>query len=248
MQRYFIANKQMSETQVTVTGEDAAHIRKVMRMAVGDAIICVNETGRAVVATITALSEDRVSGDILSEETKQTDLPVYVTLAQGLPKGDKFEYIIQKATELGVHAIIPFIAERSIVKWDEKKMQKKLVRFEKIAKEAAEQSHRSSVPTILSPLNRQSLVTNLHTYDLCLVCDEDEAKKGGKSVLKEQLEKVASGMRVLIIVGPEGGMARQEVDQLTQAGAIPCSLGPRILRTETASLYMLAALSYQVEL
>ncbi|MFS0786268.1 16S rRNA (uracil(1498)-N(3))-methyltransferase [Shouchella sp. 1P09AA] len=248
MQRYFIADEQMSDTNISVTGEDAQHIRKVMRMSVGDHIVCVNTRSRSVVVKLTAVSEASVDGEILYDEDKQTDMPVQVTLAQGLPKGDKFEYIIQKATELGVHAIIPFLAERSIVKWDEKKIQKKLTRFEKIAKEASEQSHRSSIPQIEAPLDGQALVSRVNLYDACLVCDEEEAKQGEKSQLKQMLETLKPGTRLLIIVGPEGGLSRSEVRELTGAQARTCSLGPRILRTETASLYILAALSYQVEL
>ena len=102
MQRYFIADEQMSDTAVTVIGEDAQHIRKVMRMSVGDHIVCVNTRSRSVVVKLTAVSEASVDGEILYDEENRTDMPVQVTLAQGLPKGDKFEYIIQKATELGL--------------------------------------------------------------------------------------------------------------------------------------------------
>ncbi|MBM7838083.1 16S rRNA (uracil1498-N3)-methyltransferase [Alkalihalobacillus xiaoxiensis] len=249
MQRYFLTNDQMSATLVEITGDDASHIAKVMRMEAGSTVICVNENERVVKVTLTDISQGKVTGHIIEEmEEALVEMPVKVSIAQGLPKGDKLEQIVQKTTELGASSILPFTAKRSIVKWDQKKVSKKIERLQKIAKEAAEQSHRSIVPEVVPPLTVTQLTQSIGTYDLCIVCDEEEAKHGQKSNLKQAFERLNQEMKVLVIIGPEGGLTREETAIFQNEGAISCSIGPRIVRTETASSYVLAALSYQLEI
>ncbi len=123
MQRYFLTNDQMSATLVEITGDDASHIAKVMRMEAGSTVICVNENERVVKVTLTDISQGKVTGHIIEEmEEALVEMPVKVSIAQGLPKGDKLEQIVQKSTELGASSILPFTAKRSIVKWDQKKV------------------------------------------------------------------------------------------------------------------------------
>ncbi|WZY00965.1 16S rRNA (uracil(1498)-N(3))-methyltransferase [Bacillus sp. FSL W7-1360] len=247
MQRYFVANEQMSETHVTLTGDDAAHIVRVMRMQAGDEIVCLNQAGRGVRAILAVLSIDTVEAEIVSELSLTVELPVHVTIAQGMPKGDKLELIVQKGTELGAREFLPFFAARTIVKWDAKKAEKKTARLAKIAKEAAEQSYRQFVPEVASPLSSQALLKKMATYDCVIVCDEEVAKSGEPKMLKQAFMSLERNQTVLVIVGPEGGLTREEVADFQAQGAYCCGLGPRILRTETAALYVLSALSYHLE-
>ncbi len=248
MQRYFLANHDFEDERVVIKGDDAHHIIRVMRMVAGDEVICCNEKDESALCTI----EDVSSGDVVLNVTKWLDerkeLPVSVTIANGLPKGDKLELIIQKGTELGAAKFIPFIAGRSIVKWDEKKGKKKLERWQKIAKEAAEQSHRTKCPVVTEPLTVQKLIEEAKNYDRIIVAYEEEAKAGESANLYKSLSSLTKGQSVLVVIGPEGGLTEKEVQLLKENGSVICGFGPRILRTETASMYVLAAVSYQTEL
>lgn len=247
MQRYFEEESFNSDLQLTIRGENAKHISKVMRMQEGDEIIVVQHHV-AYVCKILAVGQE-----VLVEQTGQTipspEMPIFVDIACGLPKGDKLEWITQKGTELGMHALIPFVAERSIVKWDEKKGEKKTERLKKIAKEAAEQSHRTFIPDISEPQTFNQLVKTLNRYDAVFVADEEDAKKEKRTRFAEQLKKVydRKSKLILFIFGPEGGLSRKEVQMLQENGAKVISLGPRILRAETAPLYALSAISYEFE-
>lgn len=176
-------------------------------------------------------------------------MPVKVDIACGLPKGDKLELIAQKATELGMHALIPFAAERSIVKWDDKKAKKNQERLQKIAQEAAEQSHRTYVPNVVQPISFKQLVQTFSNYDAVYIADEEDAKLATRTTFKQKLQSLNTEKtpRILCIFGPEGGISRNESAIMLEAGAQTMSLGPRILRAETAPFYALAAISYEFE-
>ena len=248
MQRYFVSNEQMTDKQVTIIGDDAAHISKVMRMQPGHTIVCINQEQRVVVCSLDSVATTEVTASISEELLTQTELPISVTIAQGLPKGDKLDLIIQKGTELGASRFLPFSAARSIVKWDAKKSAKKIERLEKIAKEAAEQSYRLSIPVIYPSASTKQVIERFSEYSACLVLAEEQAKVGERSVLADQLQRLDPGDSLLILIGPEGGFSEVEIVMFEQAGALACGLGPRILRTETASLAVLAAISYHFEL
>lgn len=248
MQRYFISPEHMQDTTCRVEGADAHHIRKVMRYQSGDQIICSNGLGRSVQAEIQEISEEAVECLILHERTDQRELPVHITIAQGLPKGDKLEWVIQKGTELGAHGFIPFSSARSIVKYDEKKGQKKVERWGKIAKEAAEQAHRDYVPQVQAVCSLKDLFA--FEAKAKWIAYEEEAlhlTNHSESVLYQELNQLKSGDTIMIVIGPEGGLDIEEVNQLKEAGYTPISLGRRILRTETASQYVLAAISFYFE-
>lgn len=247
MQRYFVTN-QPSPQQFIIDGEDRHHIARVMRMKSGDQIICVTEDGKSAVCIIAEITDEQIVADVVKWEEDHVELPVKITIASGLPKGDKLEWIIQKGTELGAAEFVPFLAARSIVKWDEKKSAKKIERWQKIAKEAAEQSHRTKIPIVDAPVTIKGLIQRSEQYDLCLVAYEEEAKHGEASVLARTLRNLEPGQSLLVVFGPEGGMSTEEVSLLKEKGFLMCGLGPRILRTETAPLYLLSAVSYHFEL
>ncbi|MDR7072801.1 16S rRNA (uracil(1498)-N(3))-methyltransferase [Fictibacillus barbaricus] len=248
MQRYFVPSNHWTEDRVFVSGEDAKHISKVMRMKAGDSIICCDNKGRSATCEIIDFDGDKVDACIKSDIASLSELPVHVTIAQGLPKADKLEYIIQKGTELGASDFFPFTADRSIVKWDDKKAVKKKERLEKIAKEAAEQSHRSRIPEILDPGNFSDLLKIAERYKIKIAAYEEEAKLQESSRFATSLRALENGDSILCVIGPEGGISEKEAKILADHGFELCGLGPRILRTETAPLYILSAISYHIEL
>ena len=245
MQRYFIPKPFVDGVSV-ITGDDAKHIQKVMRMQVGNTIIAVSE-GQAFEVTIDAFDGQDVQIKKSSDSLRSNELPKKVTICCGLPKGEKLDLITQKATELGMHELILFEAERSIVKWDAQKGSKKQQRLQKIAKEAAEQSHRNVVPNIHDLLSFKELLKKSAEYDVLFVADEEDAKLEKRTRFVEVISKIDNQQSILVVFGPEGGLSRKEIDALMSNGFHSISLGPRILRAETAPLYVLSALSYQFE-
>lgn len=246
VQRYFSNQSFSVDGFITLTGEDYKHIVQVMRMAVGDSIIVVAE-GEAYMATITLIEGQEVVAKQYGDPLLTNEMPIQVTIVNGLAKGDKHDLIVQKSTEAGVHRIIPFKAARSIVKWDDKKSVKKIERLQKIALQAAEQCHRTVIPTVEEPMTLHQLMEVSKQYDVCLFADEEEAKIAQRPRLQDRLKALTEGQRIMVVFGPEGGLSREEVETFQQAGFQAIALGPRILRTETAPLVFLSALSYEFE-
>ncbi|GGM31185.1 ribosomal RNA small subunit methyltransferase E [Paraliobacillus quinghaiensis] len=247
MQRYFVPAINFSDNTVTIEGDDVHHITRVMRMESGDEIICNHPSGKAAICKILTVSDQEVVVSINNWLEQSAELPIHVTVAQGLPKGDKLELILQKGTELGATGFIPFQASRSVVKWDNKKVAKKIERFKKIVKEASEQSHRTILPHVESIETIQSLVANSAFYDHKFVAYEETTRELPTKKLSYYFDQITTGEKVLICIGPEGGFSESEITKLHTAGFESIRLGPRILRTETAALYALASLSYHFE-
>ncbi|MCP3764282.1 16S rRNA (uracil(1498)-N(3))-methyltransferase [Domibacillus sp. A3M-37] len=247
MQRYFLTNEQ-DEQNILFSKEDIHHIRRVMRMEEGDHVYTVFPDGRAAVAVLTNVTDTSIVAKVEEWLAHSAELPVEVVLACGLVKGDKFDYIIQKGTELGAAGFVPFEAERSIVKWDLKKGAKKIERWQKIAKEAAEQSHRNRIPAVAEPMSVTQIIEHGNMFDVKLFAYEETAKSGEMPAFYEAVSGLKSGRRMLAVTGPEGGFSEKEAARLQGAGFIPCALGPRILRAETAPLYVLSAVSFYLEL
>ncbi|MGE6488381.1 16S rRNA (uracil(1498)-N(3))-methyltransferase [Paenisporosarcina sp. NPDC076898] len=245
MQRYFIQEPFVDEMAV-ISGEDAKHIQKVMRMQEGQSIIIVSE-GQAYEATIERFDGQDVRVKKSLDALRSNELSIQVTICCGLPKGEKLDLITQKATELGMHELILFEAERSIVKWDAQKGSKKQQRLQKIAKEAAEQSHRNVVPSIQDIVTFKQLLQITEKYDVCFVADEEDAKLEKRTRFAEILSKMNGQHSICVVFGPEGGLSRTEIQALMERGFQSISLGPRILRAETAPLYVLSAISYEFE-
>ncbi|WP_046226886.1 16S rRNA (uracil(1498)-N(3))-methyltransferase [Paenibacillus dauci] len=249
MQRYFVPAQQFSEHEVTITGDDARHIIRVMRSQEGDKLIACDGNQLDVLAEISSMDEGVVTARIMERLEQLSEATVQVTIAQSLPKGDKMETVIQKCTELGAAVFVPFLSERTVVQYDSRKEEKRIQRWSKIAKEAAEQSHRSRIPQIGQPLSWKQLLATFAQYDLICFCYEKE----NGSQLRDVVQPFAAGLQqkpdtaaqVLIVVGPEGGFAEQEVEAAEQHGAVPTGLGRRILRTETAAMTALACIMYE---
>jgi len=246
MQRYLVNLDFSEQGLLIIVGEDAKHIQKVMRMQPGQSIIVV-ANGVAYEAEIDSFDGHDVHVKRISESLVSNELPKKVTICCGLPKGEKLELIAQKGTELGMYELVLFQAERSIVKWDVQKGKKKQERLQKIAKEAAEQSHRTIVPTIHEPLSFKKMLELSSSYDVLFVADEENAKQETRTRLSKEISKIHDQDSICIVFGPEGGLSRTEIEQLVERGFQSIALGPRILRAETAPLYVLSAISYEFE-
>ena len=247
MQRYFIPEEYWNEEIVTIDGEDAHHIVRVMRMQIGDKIICNPPNANGAICVITQTEDKSVTAEVIEWLDDNAELPVYVTIAQGLPKGDKMDLVLQKGTELGASAFIPFQAKRSVVKWDARKADKKITRYAKIVKEASEQSHRSHLPEIKPAMNLTELIKESETYQVKIIAYEEEAKTNTFQSYASIISELNQGDKILICIGPEGGFSPEEVHTLKENYFRPVRFGPRILRTETAALYALACISYHLE-
>ena len=207
------------------------------------------KTYEAIIAENAALKgiRDRQTKRI-EELADNVELPVSVTIAMGFPKGDKLEFVAQKATELGMAALWAFPADWSVVKWDGKKLGKKAEKLEKIAQGAAEQSKRNRIPAVRLFEKKADFLAQLTGFDQIILAYEEAAKAGEQANLVKALSGLETGQSVLVIVGPEGGVSPEEVAAFEGAGAVKTGLGPRILRAETAPLYALSAISYATEL
>lgn len=248
MQRYFIEDNQLlDDKKIVITNDDAHHIIKVMRMLVGDTVICQLPDRRTALAIITEIIDKTVHLQVEKWLEEDNELPIEVTIAQGLPKGSKMELIVQKGTELGAHHFRLIEMDRSVAKWNDKSGKKKLVRYEKIMKEASEQCHRNLIPTISAAETMKEILAERGNYDLVLFAYEAEAKQDDFHSFNQALNKLRENDKVLIFIGPEGGFSEQEVSLLLEHDCQPVRLGKRILRTETASLYALASISYHFE-
>lgn len=243
MQKYFLSKSELEEKKIT--GEDVFHIRNVMRGKPGDmAVVCDEE--HSYLVKFSRLSDREVTFDIVEEIIGNHELPVFVSIFQGYPKGDKLEEIIKHGTELGAYEFIPTLMKRSVVKLEEKKKEAKLVRFNKIAKEAAEQSYRDRIPRVVDIQFLREI--DFSDFDVKLVCYEESSKNGELTEFKKAIQSLRAGSRVAIVVGPEGGIEPSEIDYLKTKGFVPVSLGKRILRTETVVFYCLSAIGYELEL
>lgn len=241
MHRFFIEPHAVCGNEAVLTGEDVQHIAKVLRLRAGDEVTLCDGAKTEYTARIDSVEKERITLCILETAASKTESAVEITLYQGLPKAGKLETIIQKCVELGIGKVIPFDAERSVVKLSEKDFAKKQSRYQRVAYEAAKQSRRGIIPEVggLVKLAKE----DFSGFDLILLAYEEE--RG--TTLKKALRAKMDAKRIALIVGPEGGFAPEEADMLIQRGAVSVSLGPRILRTETAGMAMLAMTVYELE-
>ncbi len=245
MHHFFVEPEQISSSQVTITGTDVNHIRSVLRMKQGDEIrVRTGSDNVEYRCSIAEISEDCVTADILWAEEKDVELPSSITLYQGLPKSDKMEWIIQKAVELGADRIVPVAMQRSVVQLNGGRAEKKVARWQAISESAAKQSRRMHVPEVGSILSWKQMLEDAGNLDILLVPYENAE---GMEETRRILASITPGQSVGICIGPEGGIAPEELEAALTAGAKSITLGRRILRTETAGMTVLAALMIQLE-
>ncbi len=232
MHRFFCEKSAIEQNIATLSREEAAHMGRVLRLRVGDEVeLCTGEENFC--ARILSLSDAGATLEVTTPLPSR-ESGVRITLYQGLPKADKMELIVQKATELGVHAVCPVVFSRCDVKLDEKSAKKKVERWQKIAVEAAKQCGRAHVPEVMQPIRAAELAKRAAAHELAL-CPWEEGGVGFAGALSKKPRELA------IIIGPEGGIDKSEIALLQGAGVQVVTLGARILRTETAAISSIAA-------
>ena len=246
MPRFFVDPGAVGSDTITVTEGDYNHIRNVLRMRIGEAITVCDGQGTEYACTVDSYGERECILRISERIPSTVELPVAITLCQGLPKKDKMELIIQKAVELGVVRVVPVMCERTIVKLeDPKKEARKVERFGAIAEAAAKQSGRGIVPEVTHPITWKQAVNDANARgDILLVPYENAL---GMRATTDAFADAIKASGVSIFIGPEGGLTREEVSYAEQSGAKIISLGRRILRTETAGITVLSALMLRIE-
>lgn len=244
MYHFFVTPEQVCEDTITIEGSDVNHIRNVLRMKIGEQLEISDGNNRRYLCEIAAMEKERILLHLLKEEEQDTELSSRIYLFQGLPKGDKMEWIVQKAVELGVHEIIPVATKRAVVKLDEKKAVKKVERWNSIAEGGAKQSGRSRIPNVASVMSFKEAVAYGEQLDVLLIPYE---LAEGMEETKALIEQIQPGQSVGIFIGPEGGFEQEEVTYAMDHGAHAMTLGRRILRTETAALTTLSILMYHLE-
>jgi 16S rRNA (uracil1498-N3)-methyltransferase len=240
MPRFYAPQPQIEEGMLRVEGSEVRHIRRVLRLKAGDRIVVFNGSAQEYEGTIVEEGPSSIVIQIQNIFSSKTESHLEITLAQSLLKGEKMDYLIQKATELGVKEIIPFFSSRSVPLLDKSKKLKRYHRWEKIAVEASKQCGRVVVPKI-GPLQDYSEILQTASPDSLRLILWERGGASLKEILKESKEKT----KIFFIVGPEGGVSNEEVEQARGIGFIPVTLGKRILRSETASLCLLGVLQYE---
>jgi len=239
MSKFFVDKSQISPEGIRITGQDVTHIGRVLRLTVGDSLLLCDGEGTDYVTEIERIDNGEILCTVTEHLPCKNEPEVKITLFQGLPKQGKMEWIIKKCTEIGVTNIVPVQMERSVVKLDREQGKKKLERWQKTANEAAKQCGRGRIPQILPPIKFAEL-NNMDLPEFLLLPYEEERAKPIKDALCGKYET-----SVGIFIGPEGGFTPEEVALLTERGAHSVTLGPRILRTETAGLTAVALVLYE---
>ena len=237
LRRFFLAGS-LKEI-MTIGGSEARHMLRVLRLSIGAKVILVDSEGQAAIAEISGSENDQVQLNLIEKINEDREASVVVRLAQGLPKSDKMDYIVQKAVELGVSEIIPLVTDECVVKYDQAKQQSRRERWQKIAFEAAKQCRRTKVPVIAAMQDLAKLLTSVTKDTEIIILYEGQTPLG----LKQALEARQASC-YLLVIGPEGGFSNREVALAEEKGACLVTMGPRILRTETAAVAALTAVMY----
>jgi 16S rRNA (uracil1498-N3)-methyltransferase len=240
MSRFYVPAPQIEKGMIRVEGNEVRHIRRVLRLKTKDEIVIFDGLGKEYEGLIVEEDPSSVVIKIQNVFSSKRDSPLEVTLAQSLLRGEKMDYLIQKATELGVKEIIPFFSSRSVPLLEKSGKLKRHHRWERIAIEASKQCGRGVIPKI-EPLQDYSEMLKIASLDFFrLILWEREGIK-----LKEVLERSKEKAKIFAVIGPEGGFSQEEVEEAKGTGFIPVTLGKRILRAETASLCLLSILQYE---
>jgi 16S rRNA (uracil1498-N3)-methyltransferase len=242
MHKFFICKENIFGENLHITNEDVNHIYRVLRLNKGDIILVSDGEGREYISKIIDISKQTVVCEIVETYDNLSEPPVKITLYQGLPKAQKMELIIQKGVEIGVCRIQPIITQRVVVKTEGKDISNKLERWRKISEEAAKQSNRGVIPEVLEPITFDEAIEEFKNLDLSIVPYEKEKSNGLKRILLDN----SSAKNIGIIIGPEGGFDEFEIEKCIKNGIIPVTLGPRILRTETAGIAVSSMILYEL--
>ena len=236
MYRFYVSADQLAEKEVFISGGDVNHIKNVLRLEVGDWIVACDGNGTDYVSRIQSIEKVQPTG---------TELPVRITLFQGMPKKDKLELIIQKAVELGACEIVPVMTKRTVVKLsEEKKINKRLERWQSIAYAAAKQCDRGIIPTVHKPVSYEEALAMADQLDYNVILYELQT---GMEEARKIVDQACKQRSLGIFIGPEGGFEPEEVERAMTRNIHPMTLGKRILRTETAGMALLSILMFQMQ-
>ena len=253
MQKFFLKSEQINGDKARIIGSDVNHIKNVLRYKIGEKfIICNEDIGISYNAEITKIEENYIECILLDEIKETTESNVKISIYQGIPKFDKMELIIQKCTEIGAFEFIPVEMKRSIVKIND---NKKISRWQTISEVAAKQSKRDIIPIVKNPIKIKQLKEEIDNFDLFLICYEEEQNNTLKNELKQlkerknekEIEKENNEYRIGVLIGPEGGIAPEEIEELKDTNSKIITLGKRILRTETAPINITSNIIYELE-
>ena len=243
MYHFFVSEEQINGENAYIEGSDVNHIANVLRMKPGEELLISVKGDWDYLCKIVDIETDRVNLKVL-ESMEQRELPVNITLLQGIPKSDKLEMIIQKAVELGVSEIIPVKTKRVVVKIDEKKVDTKVNRWNAIAESAAKQSKRSIVPKVYEPMSIDNALEIVKDFGVKLIPYENA---DGIDKTRKILDNMDKTKNIAVFIGPEGGFEESEVERIKNSGFEVITLGKRILRTETAGLALLSNIMVRLE-
>lgn len=244
MHRFRVSPEAVHNGIILITGEDHKHLSQVLRLEPGDRIGVFDGSGMEYEASLLSVEKLEARAEILSREASLTEPETKVTLFQGLLKGEKMDFVIQKAVELGIHQIVPVITQRTVVRLDDKERDKKAQRWNKIASEASKQCGRATVPTVLAPMDWKIALDKMQSFTAKVLLYENEQKKCLKEILKcYNINKIRD---IALFIGPEGGFSQEEADGCLKAGIDTAGLGKRILRAETAAISVLSITMYEM--
>lgn len=245
MYRFYVSADQLAEKEVFISGGDVNHIKNVLRLEVGDWIVACDGNGTDYVSRIQSICSDEVVASIEKVQPTGTELPVRITLFQGMPKKDKLELIIQKSVELGACEIVPVMTKRTVVKLsEEKKINKRLERWQSIAYAAAKQCDRGIIPTVHKPVSYEEALAMADQLDYNVIPYELQT---GMEEARKIVDQACKQRSLGIFIGPEGGFEPEEVERAMTRNIHPMTLGKRILRTETAGMALLSILMFQMQ-
>lgn len=252
MYKFFVNKNQIENNLIRISKDDINHIKNVLRLQLNDEILICNINDKnTFLCKIILLEKETIKVEILKEIKESNETNIHINIFQGIPKFEKMELIIQKSTELGVKEITPVLMERSIVKINEKTSKNKLERWRKIAEISAKQSKRDYIPIINEVINIKNICNYIKNYDIVLLAYENE----NNNTLKKELLKIKNyiqninlekEIKIGIIIGPEGGIDKKEIETLKKCNIIPITLGKRILRTETVALVLTSIIMYEL--
>lgn len=244
MPRFFVEPTAIADGLITIAGDDARHIARSLRMAVGDEVTACDGGGTDYLCRLSKIRDEECTAEILSKSESRAEPRHKITLYMAYPKGDKLETVVQKAVELGAHKILPFESERCIKRPAPEKAEKQTARLQRIADEAAKQCGRGILPTVGTPVSFATMLSEIKSHTLTLFCYEKESAV----TIRFAIEGAADTSDIGVIVGAEGGFSEREAAAITAEGAKCVTLGPRILRCETAPDYALSVISCFLEL
>lgn len=251
MPHFFVPPENVKAGRFVLAAEESRHLVRVLRKKAGDEVRLFDGVDRSFRGVLEDVSSERVSGRIVAELTPAS-APYVLRLFQGVPKGNTLEWIIEKATELGVSEIVPLHTLRSVARVPAARTPAKLDRWEKIARAAAAQCGRADVPILSAPVEFNEALARFGTDELSLIAWEGEETKTLKSALSSagQIKRTPDGRMsaINVMIGAEGGFDPGEVERARARGVIPVTLGPRVLRTETAGIFVASSLLYELGL